>query len=121
MARVLNEKRVVALANDTALVTKDGREVPIEDSAAPIMDAAGNVIGVVLVFHDVTEKRRAQAALREAHERAVWLARFPEENPNPVLRASADGMFSTATRPLRRYSGGGARSANFCRICSCRS
>ena len=91
VARVLNEKRVVGLANDTALVTKDGREVPIEDSAAPIMDSAGNLIGVVLVFHDVTEKRRAQAALREAHERAVWLARFPDENPNPVLRVSADG------------------------------
>ncbi len=91
VARVLNEKRVVALANDTALVTKDGREVPIEDSAAPIQDSAGNVIGAVLVFHDVTEKRRAQTALREAHERAVWLARFPDENPSPVLRASADG------------------------------
>jgi len=91
VARVLNEKRVVGLANDTALVTKDGREVPIEDSAAPILDAAGNVIGVVLVFHDVTEKRRAQAKLREALERAVWLARFPDENPNPVLRVSADG------------------------------
>ena len=91
VARVLNEKRVVGLANDTALVTKDGREVPIEDSAAPIKDSAGNVIGVVLVFHDVTEKRRAQAALIEAHERAVWLARFPEQNPNPVIRASADG------------------------------
>jgi PAS domain S-box-containing protein len=91
VARVLNEKRVVALANDTALVTKDGREVPIEDSAAPILDAAGNVTGVVLVSHDVTEKRRAQTALREAHERAVWLARFPDENPSPVVRASADG------------------------------
>jgi PAS domain S-box-containing protein len=89
--RVLSEKRVVGLANDTALVTKDGREVPIEDSAAPILDATGNVTGVVLVFHDVTAKRRAQAALREAHERALWLARFPEENPNPVIRASADG------------------------------
>ena len=89
--RVLSEKRVVGLANDTALVTKDGREVPIEDSAAPIMDSAGNVIGVVLVFHDVTEKRRAQARLCEALERAVWLARFPDENPSPVLRASTDG------------------------------
>ncbi len=91
VARVLNEKRMVALANDTALVTKDGREVPIEDSAAPILDASGNITGVVLVFHDVTQKRRAQAALLEAHERATWLARFPDENPNPVLRASADG------------------------------
>jgi len=91
VARVLNEKRVVGLANDTALVTKDGREVPIEDSAAPILDASGNVTGVVLVFHDVTEKRRAQAALHAAHDRAVWLARFPEQNPNPIIRASADG------------------------------
>jgi PAS domain S-box-containing protein len=69
VARVLNEKRVVGLANDTALLTKDGREVPIEDSAAPIKDKAGKLIGVVLVFHDVTEKRRAQAALRESEER----------------------------------------------------
>jgi PAS domain S-box-containing protein len=91
VARVLNEKRVVALANDTALVTKDGREVPIEDSAAPILDSTGNIIGAVLVFHDVTEKRGAQVALREAHGRATWLARFPEENPSPVLRASAEG------------------------------
>jgi len=91
VARVLHEKRVVALANDTALVTRDGREVPIEDSAAPIKDSAGNAIGVVLVFHDVTERRRAQAALREAHDRAVWLARFPEQNPNPIIRASTDG------------------------------
>jgi PAS domain S-box-containing protein len=69
VARVLSEKRAVGLANDTALLTKDGQEVPIEDSAAPIKDATGNVTGVVLVFHDVTEKRRAQATLRESEER----------------------------------------------------
>ena len=91
VARVLHEKRVVALANDTALVTKDGREILIEDSAAPILDSTGNTIGAVLVFHDVTERRRTQKALREAHERAVWLARFPEQNPNPIIRASGDG------------------------------
>ena len=39
VAQVLSQKKVVALANHTALVTKDGREVPIEDSAAPILDA----------------------------------------------------------------------------------
>jgi PAS domain S-box-containing protein len=91
VGRVLSEKRVVALANDTALVTKDGHEITIEDSAAPILDSAGNVIGAVLVFHDVTEKRRVQAALREAHERTAWLARLPEENPNPVVRVSSNG------------------------------
>ena len=91
VARVLSEKRVVALANDTALVAKGGQEIPIEDSAAPILDANGKIIGVVLVFHDVTPRRRAQAELREAHERALWLARFPEQNPNPIIRASADG------------------------------
>ena len=69
VARVLRGGRAVALANHAALVTKDGRTVPIEDSAAPILDAAGQVIGVVLVFHDVTEKRRAEETLRESEER----------------------------------------------------
>ena len=76
VARVLDERRVVGLANDTALVTKDGREVPIEDSAAPIEDSAGNLIGVVLVFHDVTEKRRAKEGLRESEERYRTMADF---------------------------------------------
>ncbi len=66
--RVLQEGTIVTLANHTALITRDGREVPIEDSAAPILDRAGTVSGVVLVFHDVTEKRRAQEALREREE-----------------------------------------------------
>ena len=57
------EGRVVAMANHTVLVARDGCEIPIEDSAAPIRDGAGNVLGVVLVFHDVTEKRRAHREL----------------------------------------------------------
>ena len=70
VAQVLRDKRVVALANDTVLVTKDGGEVPVEDSAAPILDAAGNIVGVVLVFHDVTAKRRIQEELRAAKDSA---------------------------------------------------
>jgi PAS domain S-box-containing protein len=68
VSRALNEKCVVNLANHTALVTRDGRHIPIEDSAAPILDAAGNVSGAVLVFHEVTEKRRAQELLRRVSE-----------------------------------------------------
>ncbi len=66
VGRVLREGSIVNLANHNALISLDGREIPIEDSAAPIRDSAGNLIGVVLVFHDVTEKRRAQDALRES-------------------------------------------------------
>ena len=47
--------------------------------------------GVVLTFVDVAEIKQAEEALRAAHDRAAWLARFPEENPNPVMRASAEG------------------------------
>ena len=68
VARVLRDRQVVALANHTALLTREGREIPIEDSAAPILDAGGNVMGAVLVFHDVAAKRRAQEALQQAKE-----------------------------------------------------
>ncbi|MGA3113692.1 MAG: PAS domain S-box protein [Syntrophobacteraceae bacterium] len=67
--RVLREGNIVSLANHTALITRDGREIPIEDSAAPIRDKEGGVAGVVLVFHDVTERRRVREALRESEER----------------------------------------------------
>ncbi len=67
--QVLRMGCIVALANHTALVTREGRNVPIEDSAAPIKDALGNVTGVVLVFHDVTDRRRTQEALRDSEER----------------------------------------------------
>ncbi|WP_368355725.1 putative bifunctional diguanylate cyclase/phosphodiesterase, partial [Acidithiobacillus caldus] len=64
--RVLEEGKVVGLANHTVLITKDGEERAIEDSAAPIRDRRGALLGVVLVFHDVTEKRRLTAEL--AHQ-----------------------------------------------------
>ncbi len=72
VGRVLREKRIVPLANHAALIAKDGRIVPIANTAAPIMDAQGQMIGAVLVFHDVTEKRRANENLRESEQRLRW-------------------------------------------------
>jgi diguanylate cyclase (GGDEF)-like protein/PAS domain S-box-containing protein len=57
VARCLREGRIVGLANHTVLVRTDGREFAIEDSAAPIRDSGGAIVGVVLVFHDVTRAR----------------------------------------------------------------
>lgn len=55
--RCLQEGRIVGLANHTVLVHRDGHRFAIEDSAAPIRNSEGQIIGVVLVFHDVSEKR----------------------------------------------------------------
>lgn len=88
VARVLSEGKVVALANHTALITRDGSEIPIEDSAAPIKDSEGNISGVVLVFHDVTERRRAQDALRDSEERFRVMA---DSIPQLAWIAKADG------------------------------
>jgi len=67
--KVLREGVVVGLANHTVLVARDGTERPIDDSAAPIRDAAGRMIGVVLIFRDVTEQRRADRELRASEAR----------------------------------------------------
>jgi PAS domain S-box-containing protein len=70
--RALREGTIVGLANHTLLVARDGTERPIEDSASPIRNQAGEVAGVVLVFRDVAElrvhERAAQEALRYAEE-----------------------------------------------------
>jgi len=70
VSQVLRDKRAVALANDRALVTKDGCTIPIEACAAPILDTAGDIVGAVLVFHDVTAKRRARDELQTAKDAA---------------------------------------------------
>jgi PAS domain S-box-containing protein len=64
--RALREGPVVGLANHTALIAKDGTTRPIDDSAAPIRSADGAIVGCVLVFRDVTERRRSEQRLDEA-------------------------------------------------------
>jgi PAS domain S-box-containing protein len=66
---VMAKCQVVGLANHTLLLARDGQEYQIADSAAPIRNAAGEIVGVVLVFSDVTEKYRAEEKLRESEDR----------------------------------------------------
>jgi PAS domain S-box-containing protein len=73
--KVLATGRIVGLGNHTELIAKDGRRIPIDDSASPIKNHRGEVVGAVLVFRDITERRRIelarkreQAELNRLHE-----------------------------------------------------
>jgi len=61
--RCLREGQVLGLAQHTVLVKRRGQQIAIQDSAAPIRDRAGNMIGAVMVFHDVSKERRLHRAL----------------------------------------------------------
>jgi len=108
--RVIREKTVVALANHSALVRRNGAEISVEDTAAPIRDSAGDVIGVVVVFHDVTAKRRAEDALAAAHAEAVSeknvLNALMEALPVGVALIDAEGGTVSANRQFEAVWGG---------------
>ncbi len=87
VAKVLRLGQIIGLANHTALIGRDGTEYPIEDSAAPIRNQDGTTTGVVLVFHDVTEKRKAEQALRQSDRLATTgrlAATLAHEIHNPL-------------------------------------
>jgi PAS domain S-box-containing protein len=93
IAKVLQHGKTVGLANHTILLTKDGRHVPIDDSAAPVRDEGGVVHGVVMVFRDVTERRRTEQALqRNKQELADDLASITSLNQLAVRFASEHDM-----------------------------
>ncbi len=68
VAKVLKDGMIVGLANHTELITKSGSRIPIDDSGAPIKDEKGNTTGVVLVFHDITERKKAEAAILQSKQ-----------------------------------------------------
>lgn len=71
----LERDRIVELVDNTILISRDGREFGIEDSAAPIRNEQGKVLGAVLVFHDVTEQRRLsnEMTYRATHDALTGL------------------------------------------------
>ena len=82
VVKVLREGQIVGLANHTILIGKDGTEIPIDDSGAPIRDAQGRITGVVLVFRDITERKQTETELVESELR---LRRAITESPIPMI------------------------------------
>ncbi len=85
--KVRRLNRIVGLANHTALIKRDGTEIQIADSGAPIRDKDGVIVGFVMVFRDVTMERRTQDALVAQEKLAVagrLAATIAHEINNPL-------------------------------------
>ena len=98
VTKVLREGIIVGLANHTLLISKDGKEIPIGDSGAPIKDGEGRLTGVVLVFRDVTERRQAEEAKRR-------LAAIVESSEDAIFSKTLDGIITSWNKSAERLYG----------------
>jgi PAS domain S-box-containing protein len=96
VTRVLREGRVVGLANHTVLLARDGRAVAIDDSAAPIRPKEGGIAGAVLVFRDITVRRKAEREQALAFEREQAARREAE-----AVSRGKDEFVTTLSHELR--------------------
>jgi PAS domain S-box-containing protein len=102
--RALREGMVVGLANHTLLIARDGTERPIDDSAAPMLGESGAPVGVVLVFRDVTERRRDE-------EIRARLAAIVESSQDAIISKTLDGVIRTWNVGAERLFGHRAEEA----------
>jgi PAS domain S-box-containing protein len=119
VSRVLREGVVAGLANHTVLTGKDGTRHPIDDTAAPIKDDDGRIQGVVLVFHDVSDRyaaeasiresrrdrRAAEAALRQATETRLILAATVESSDDAIVGETLEGVITSWNQAAERMLG----------------
>jgi PAS domain S-box-containing protein len=103
--KVFREGKVVGLADHTLLLSKNGREFDIEDSAAPIVTNMGEGLGVVLVFRDITEKKRTEEETKRQRE---LLEMILESIADGVVVADATGKFLIFNAAAEQVLGVGA-------------
>ncbi len=77
--KVLKPGQTVGVTDRFNLIDRTGKKIPIDDSSAPIVDTHGRTVGVVLVFQDITQRRLAEAALKQSEEEKRMILRSVSE------------------------------------------
>jgi PAS domain S-box-containing protein len=96
--KVLQLGSVIGLGNHTVLISRNGRDVPIDDSAAPIRDHRGKLVGVVLIFRDITERRRTEMA-------RSYLAAIVESSDDAIIGKTLDGVITSWNKGAEKTFG----------------
>ena len=109
--RALREGNVVGLTNHSVLIRKDGSECPIDDSAAPIRDEQGRVSGCVLIFREITERRRLERESASQLFTARVLAAIVESSDDAIISKSLDGVIQSWNEAAERVFGHTAEQA----------
>ena len=99
LEKALVSGEVAGLANHAMLLARDGREIPIDDSGAPIRNASGAIQGAVLVFRDISVRRRAERQLQESNKQLEEFVAAAAHD----LRSPLNSVSSMAELLARRF------------------